>query len=940
MTRTKQFLLLLFCSVFFTQVYGQGTIRGTVFDELSGETVPFATVFVQETAGGTTSDLDGTYSLSLDPGMYTITYSFIGYTDLNVSDVEVKEGDVTLLNIQMKEASEMLDEIVVTAKTIRNTEAAVLTIQKKSANLLDGISSQTFRKIGDSNAAGAIKRVTGVSVQGGKYVFVRGLGDRYTKSILNGMDVPGLDPDRNTLQLDIFPTNIIDNILVMKSFTPDLPGDFTGGVVDIITKDFPEEKSTSFSLGYGFNPSMHLKSDALGYNGSPTDFLGFDDGSRNRPFPRNTVIPATSDRDPRLTQLTGFFDNNWAPQQKTQLGNFNGGFSHGNQVNKDDVTIGYNVALNYRQNNTFYDDVQFNEFIKADASEVFDLEVNKTRQGQLGTNNVLLSGLVGGAIKVKNHKFSVNLIHLQNGERRAGNFLQETIENNSNTILRDNLEYTEKSITNVLVKGKHSFQEGGLELEWKLSPTFSKITDKDVRLAQFRLDDGEYNIEPSEGAIPSRLWRNLDEVNYTGRVDLTKKFSFKGRDSKLKFGLSGAYKERDYSILAYRFSAIGSSLLGFSGDSNEILLTENLWTPESKIGVYVVGNFEPANTYNATQQTYAAYAMNELPVTDKFKAVYGVRVENFIHNYTGQNNLGTVVFDDEEVLNNLDILPAVNLIYSLNEDMNLRASFSHTVARPSFKELSIAQIFDAVSDRVFVGNLDLKTSDITNYDLRWEYYQPGGQLLAVSAFYKSFKNPIELIAFSEQAPNSVTPRNVGDATVRGIELEVRKNLNFGKEETSPFSLGTNITIVDSKVTLDQSVGGEFESKVRTARDGEVISTTRSMQGQSPYIINTYFNYADREMGIEGNVSYNVQGKRLAIVGIGENPDVFEVPFHSLNLKASKTFGVDQRARVSLSANNILGSERIQEYQAFQASEAIFQKLDPGTSFSLGFSYRL
>jgi len=201
----KPVLLIIFSIFIQFLITGQGTIRGTVYDDAIGETVPFATVFVQETSGGTTSDLDGAYDLSLDAGLYTITFSFIGYADYNVSDVEVKEGEVTLLDIRMKQESEVLDEIVVTAKTIRNTEAAVLTIQKKSANLLDGISSQTFRKIGDSDAAGAIKRVTGV---------------------LNGMDIPGLDPDRNTLQMDIFPTNIIDNIIVLKSFTPDLPGDF------------------------------------------------------------------------------------------------------------------------------------------------------------------------------------------------------------------------------------------------------------------------------------------------------------------------------------------------------------------------------------------------------------------------------------------------------------------------------------------------------------------------------------------------------------------------------------------------------------------------------------------------------------------------------------------------------------------------------------------
>jgi len=920
--------------------FAQGTVRGTVIDDLLGETVPFATVFVQETSGGTNTDLDGAYSLSLDPGTYSLEYSFIGYATLTVSDVIVKEGEVTLMDVRMKEESEVLDEIVIQAKTIRNTEAAVLTIQKKSANLLDGISSQTFRKTGDSDAAGAIKRVTGVSVQGGKYVFVRGLGDRYTKSILNGMDIPGLDPDRNTLQMDIFPTNIIDNIIVVKSFTPDLPGDFTGGVVDIVTKDFPEVKSTSISLGAGFNPNMHLNKDALSYPGGATDFLGFDDGTRNLPFQSFAQIPSTSDRSERLTNITKSFSNNWAAQRESNRPDLNFGLSHGNQINKNKVTLGYNAAFNYKNTNDYYDDVEFSEFIKANSTDVLQLETNKTRMGELSSNNVMMSGLLGGAIKVNNHKISLNLIHLQNGESRAGLFTQETILNNSNTITRDNLEYSQRSISNALLKGKHSFQEPGLEIEWKLAPTYSRIQDKDIRLAQFRLDDGEYNIEPSEGAIPSRLFRDLTEVNYSGKVDVTKKLSLQGRDSKIKLGFSNSFKERDYGILNYQFSAIGSSLLNFTGDANEILLDENVWTPESRRGVYVIGNFEPANTYNAQQNTLAAYVMNELPISDKLRAVYGLRVEKFDHIYTGQNNLGDVIFNKKKVLDKVNILPAANLIYSLTDDMNLRASFSKTVARPSFKELSIAQIYDALSDRIFVGNLDLETTDITNLDFRWELFQSGGQMFALSGFYKSFTNPIELIAFSEQSPNSVTPRNVGDASVRGVEIEVRKNLNFGQSELSPFSIGANVTLVDSKVSLDQSAGGEYQSKVRTARVGETVSTTRSMQGQSPYIVNTYVSYNNRDNGIEANLSYNVQGRRLAIVGVGENPDIFEVPFHALNLKASKAFGEDDRARISLSANNILGSKRELMYESFGAADEVFQRFVPHTSYSVGFSYRL
>ncbi len=938
----KQFVTIVFLFSLLLSSFasiGQGTLRGIVNEEATGQTVPFATVFITETSGGTTSDLDGAYTLSLPAGSYTVEYSFIGFASLTVSEVEIVDGEVTILDVTLKEESQMLDEIVVTAKQIRNTETAVLTLQKKSANLLDGISSQAFRRIGDSNAASAIKRVTGVSVQGGKYVFVRGLGDRYTKSILNGMDVPGLDPDRNTLQLDVFPTNLIDNIIVVKSFTPDMPADFTGGVVNLITKDFPDSKTINISGSLSYNPGMHLNENALSYQGSSTDFLGFDNGLRDIPFNPQRTIPRTASNSTSLPVLTSAFNNTWEAQNQSQFLDYSFGFSAGNQIETKKMKIGYNVALNYKNTNTFYDDQEFNTFLKPDFDDdnVIELLANRTQRGQLSSNNVIATGLVGTAVKWDNHKIGLSLMRIQNGESRAGEFVRQTFITSDNTIIRDNLEYTERAITNALLTGKHSFDKGNFEVEWKLAPTFSQIDDKDVRLAQFRDEGGIFSIEPSEGAVPTRIFRGLEETNYASKLDLTKKFQVGEKEAKLKFGGSYVTKTRDFGIQNFEFLTRNGDDINFSGNADEILAPENIWTPESRTGVFVTGNFEPANTYSADQNTIGAYIMNEFPISDKLKAIYGARVENFTHIYTGQNNIGNRIFNNEELINKWSVLPAANFIYSLTDKTNLRASFSRTLARPSFKEVSLAQIYDALSDRTFIGNLDLVPTDINNFDLRWESFQERGQLFAVSAFYKTFNNPIELVAFSEIAPDNITPRNVGNATVAGIELEARKSLDFIDQA---LSFGANLTFVHSAVELDKSEGGEFESRVRNARPGEVIGETRQMQGQSPYIINTYLNYNLPDQGWEANLSYNVQGKRLAIVGIAQNPDVFEQPFHSLNAKVSRQVGDDQRMRLSLSATNLLNSKVRREYESFGAENQTFAAYSPGTSISLGLSYRL
>ncbi len=244
-----------------------GTIRGAVYDESNGEPLFGVSVLVKELSTGAVTDFDGKFEIQVAPGTYTIQVSYISFTTVEMASVVVEAGKVLVLDdILMMESAYELEVFTSTATAIRTTESALMSVKRSAPNLLDGISASTFRQIGDGDAASAVKRVTGVSIEGGKYVYVRGLGDRYTKTVLNGVDVPGLDPDRNALQMDIFPTNVIDNIIVSKSFTADLPADFTGGVVDIETKDFPEEKSAKISISGGINPSMHFNSQYLSFH--------------------------------------------------------------------------------------------------------------------------------------------------------------------------------------------------------------------------------------------------------------------------------------------------------------------------------------------------------------------------------------------------------------------------------------------------------------------------------------------------------------------------------------------------------------------------------------------------------------------------------------------------------------------------------------------------
>lgn len=403
-------------------------ITGTVIDGDFNEPLPFANILVQETGTGVTSDFDGKYSFELPAGTYSIQFSFVGYETKIITEIEVGGDEYTITDVVLNSAAEGLEEVVVTVEARRNTEASVLEIQRKSASLLDGISAQAFKKIGASNIAAAVKSVPGVSVQGGKYVYVRGLGDRYSKSILNGVDIPGLDPDRNTIQMDLFPTSMLSNVLVIKSARADLPADFTGGVIDIITKDFPSKEEFSISLNTAYNPDMHFNDNYLSYTGGSTDFLGFDDGSRKNTiansFLGNTFDPRLNPSESGLglvNRISNQFNPQMAPQISNSGMNFGFGVTYGNQFNfENGHSFGVLGSISYKNQQTVYEDTQDNIYNFNPIKSEFSFEENRIQSGTIGGQNIIASGLFGLTYKTTTSKYKFNGLHIQNGQSTSG----------------------------------------------------------------------------------------------------------------------------------------------------------------------------------------------------------------------------------------------------------------------------------------------------------------------------------------------------------------------------------------------------------------------------------------------------------------------------------------------------------------------------------------
>ena len=932
----------------------KGTIRGSVFDGTNGEPLIGVLVQVKDNAAGAVTDFDGKFSIAIDAGTYTLQVSYISYQKISIDEVQVKAGEVTLIdNISLKEDVQTLEAVVVTAQALRSSESSLLTVKRKSPSLIDGISAAKFSQTGDGDASEAIKRVTGVSVEGGKYVFVRGLGDRYTKTTLNNVDIPGLDPDRNSIQIDIFPTNLIDNIVVSKSSLAEMPADFTGGVVNIETKDFPDEKVFTISASVGYNPSMHFNNNYFLSTGGKTDWLGFDDGTRalpsqaqNSPYPAPTSAGVTPQEV--NTYLRGF-NKNLGVVNQTSFMDYNLGVSFANQKNfANGNSLGYIFSTSYKSATVFYDEAIYGEYQRPVASDDYELIYATVQNGAQAERNVLIGSLAGLAFKTQQSKYKLAVLHLQNGESRASKLF---IDDNGSatgksgyTGSSDNIDYSQRAVTNILLNGEHYNKDRSFSVDWRISPTISKIIEPDVRKTAFTYTSSDTVFSPGAAGYPSRIWRTLEEINLVGKVDFKLDHALFGKEASLKFGASQVFKERDFEVLTYNMQFFGAQP-EFNGDPESVMNDENLY-PNGTV-YFSSGNPNPnPNSFNATISNTAFYVSDQFQLHQKLKAIIGVRAEKYVQRYTGRDSQGGNVLDNEAVLDALDFFPSANLIYALTETQNLRVSYSRTIARPSFKELSYAQIIDPVSNRIFNGGLfqyadwdgNLKETNIDNVDLRWELFMSRGELFSVSGFYKKFANPIELVRIPEaQTNNEFQPRNVGNGTVWGAEVEVRKSLGFVAVRLDNFFISGNVTVVKSFIDMTDT---EFGSRKDYEKDGETLKNTRDMAGQAPYMINLGLSYENKENAFEGGFYYNVNGSTLTVVGGGLFPDVYSDPFHSLNFNLNKGIGKEKKATLTLGISNILNDDRENFFTGFNAERQYYSKLNPGTSFSFGFKYNL
>lgn len=930
-------LLILFAGT--SSVFGQNVkLVGKVTDKDSGEELIGASVAIVGTTFGVKTNIDGEFTLNIKPGKIDLRISYVGYQTRTVKGIEVKAGQTNRVDIQLKAEAAQAEEIVVQAEISNATESALLTQQRKSLVVQDAISAELIKKTPDSDAGETVKRVTGVSLVGGKYVFVRGLGERYSNARLNGVSIPSPEPEKKIVPFDLIPANMIENIITIKTFMPDQPGSFGGGLVDIKTKEFPDQFVLSFSSSMGFNTQTHFKSDILNYPGGGLDFLGIDDGTRNLPsgLPNLRSVTATVDDQATAARLLG---NNFQPGRGAYFPNTSFSIAAADQINIGAIPFGYIASVGYGSDATFKE-VNFYfpslETIQQDGEPLYAYP-----NAKIATYNVSWGALLNFTSRLNdNNKIALKTTYNRTMEDETFEAIGTKNLANAGRVKSTRLRFIERQLFSSQLSGNHYLNWlGKSELNWIAAYSTALRNEPDNRETAFIEEQGSvpggegygFTIDNSAGRN-LRFFADLDDRVIESKADLTVPFNFfNGIKSKMKLGGLYNVKNREFSARRFTYEAINLERLR---DRSPNTVLSEAFIREGVINIKESTNNQ--DTYTADENVVAGYLMAELPLAQKLRLVGGIRLENNKFNIESRNQTDELLFQEFKALN---VLPSVNFILSPNEEVNLRASFSQTIANPELRELAPFRFDDYRTSTI--GNPSLVQTTLQNYDFRAEWFPRLGELIAFSFFFKNLNNPIERVSLAPTVTNQGnvlqnTAINAKSATNFGVEIEIRKRLDVIAVLLKDFSLGVNVTINRSEATLpdiipiyDAQTGGQLPIDRET-----FTSTERPLQGQSPYIVNFKLDYNNSEAGFSAILLYNIVGRRIYAVGGGELPDTYEESRNQLDFSLTKTLFVPNFT-AKLNIKNILNDRFL-----FTAGDFEVERFKLGQVFSLALSYSL
>ncbi len=929
-----------------------GKVQGTVIDSTTGQPMIGATVQLLDTHLGAVSDLDGNFVIRNVPvGKYTLVASNIGYTTLRVTEVEVTADNPAVLNLSMASQAIVLDgkEMVIRAKRLKSGESFLLHERQQSNSVSDAVSSETISRSGGGNAAQAMLRVTGASIADGKYAVIRGLGERYTNTRLNGSALPSADPEKQAFNMDLVPSDLLDNIVVTKSYSVDQPGNFTGGSVNLVTKDFPEKRVFSVSAGSSYN-SIVTGEQVLASPSSSDDWMGKDDGMRSIPqflidnwarIPQNNVIyrkktstyAGDGEKALFLDSVTNAFSPQFKSFTKSAPLNQNYAFTYGDNLSMFGRSLGLIGNLTYNRSQSAYRDGEANLYAPLTATSLD--AVNLLRDDR-GTDDVLWGGLASLHYSIAtNHKMGVRYVYNRNGrsDTRILRGLLNDYGPDQAWESHDN-RYTERALRSFQFNGDHQFKLGvPVRADWQYSDA---KTAQDEILQQYVISIAvDSSVTPwdtstigtTSSNLPSVYYRDINETNR--QFDLNLKFLL-SKQSSIKVGSSYLDKQRSHrqTVLKYQIDNL-LLLQNVHGDMDAFVDSAGLSDTSGffySYNSYVYVFPTKSDEYDGSQKIPAWYTMLETPLVKNLRFVGGVRHERTdmeVHDLTAARAGGRI--------HGSEWLPSMAFTFAATPSMNIRAAWSRTLARPNLREIAGFRSLDFAASKYYYGNPNLKYSKITNHDLRWEWFMRPGEILAVSAFYKKFRDPIEIAYKVENYDR--WPVNATTAKNFGIEFEVRKNLDQLSNALRNFSVSSNFTIVHSSVEIP-----EDELMLMRNIDPNAEST-RPMANQSPYIVNFSVGYDSKKTGTTVTALFNVFGRRFYYNAQGASPDIYEMPRRLLDLTFSQQFF--HTVTLKLSAKNILNDQfEADYYYTGSGKKATFEKRDIGRSFGVGLSTKI
>ena len=918
------FVTVLFNSILFLSTAAaqeSGSVYGKVIDAKTNEELIGANIFLDGTTIGAATDIEGNYYIKNIPaGEYTLVASMIGYSKLTVTKLMIKPGDHKKLDISLTSEALQTEEVVVTAEALKNTETSVLKIQQNSASIVDGVSSELISKNSSSDGTDVLKRMSGITISEGKYAFVRGVGDRYNSTLLNGASLPSTDPEKKSFSYDIIPAGLIENVITAKTFTPDKPADFSGGLVQITTVDFPSSFMLNVSASTGYNSNTTLKN-FDSYNGGKTDFLGIDDGTRSKPGTiSDTRVVRGNYTDAQLLDIARSFKNNW------QTTNFSAPANGGMKITiGDKYDLGENSLFGYigsfdysNSSTTSYRQKNFYDF--SGARYLYN--------GTSYTNSVMMSGMLNLSTKFNgNNKISLKNLINQNSDNETTGYLGDYRYANQYKDITS-LRFVSRTLQSHQLAGEHFFNLlNGITWNWDLSYSRSDRNEPDARRYVYARDIDNPNealrlkIDPS---ITTRFYSELQDKDY----GFTTNFQIKPFVDPLlphfSFGVLYNKKERNFDARIFGFrNNVGGSIV--VEDSVLQLSIDKIFQPENINPTFITINeiTKPSDSYSSLQRVGAGYVMLDATILRSFRLVTGVRYE-----YSEQNMDSYTITDDQVAVRDIyrDWLPSINLTYLLNEDINVRFAYSKTLARPEFREIAPFQYFDFLANELVEGNPDLKRALINNYDLRFEVFPGAGELFALSLFYKRFINPIELILIASSSNEPIRSyANAISADNYGAEIEIRKSLSFINDYFNNFSVVSNLSLIHSKIKIDNSGSQSFQE------------SNRPLQGQADYIINFGLYYDNFEAGLNTGIVYNRVGNRISKVGYADLGDIVEKPVDEIDLIVSKK--LFDNFVIKASAMDILNQTK-KFIQRTPIGDKIAESYNNGRTIKLSISYQL